>query len=180
MSTNGNGHSNGNGNGHKHNFDYTVPLPRTGWTVSATSQQPIDPARYILDGDGLTMWQTRYTGKVPKFPHSITINMHARHAVTGLAYLPRQDGNPNGNIGRYSISVSTDGRHWGRPVATGRWADDQTQKYATFRKRSARFVRLTALSEAGNRGPWTSAAEINVMGVAPSKAAGGKCIAQKN
>jgi len=149
-------------------------LPRTGWTVSATSQQPIDPARYILDGDGLTMWQTRYTGKVPKFPHSITINMHAKHVVTGLAYLPRQDGNPNGDIGRYSISVSTDGRHWGRPVAHGRWADDQTQKYATFRKRSARFVRLTALSEAGNRGPWTSAAEINVMGVAPSKAAGGK------
>ncbi len=120
------------------------------------------------------MWQTAYTGTVPPLPHSITINMHATHVVTGLSYLPRQDGNPNGNIGRYSIFVSTDGVHWGRPVATGRWADDQTQKYAIFSRRSARFVRLTALTEAGNRGPWTSAAEINILGVAPSAAAGGK------
>ena len=149
-------------------------LARTGWTASAGSQDPTDVARNVLDGDGLTIWSTAYTGTVPPLPHSITINMHARHVVTGLAYLPRQDGNPNGNIGRYSVFVSTDGVHWGRPVATGRWADDQTQKYAVFSRRSARFVRLTALTEAGHRGPWTSAAEINVLGVAPSAAAGGK------
>ena len=32
------------------------------------------------------------------------------------------------------------------------------------RPRIARYVRLTALTEAGNRGPWSSAAEINVLG----------------
>ena len=29
---------------------------------------------------------------------------------------------------------------------------------------SARYVRLTATTEAGNRGPWSSAAEINLLG----------------
>jgi galactose oxidase len=149
-------------------------LPRTGWTASADSEDTTEVASNVLDGDGLTMWQTAYTGTVPPLPHTITIDMQTRHVVTGLAYLPRQDGNPNGNIGRYSVSVSTDGVHWGAAVATGTWADDQTQKYAIFSPRSARFVRLTALTEAGNRGPWTSAAEINIMGVAPSRAVGGQ------
>jgi galactose oxidase len=94
--------------------------------------------------------------------------------VTGLAYLPRQDSSLDGNIGKYSISVSSDGVNWGSPVATGTWADDQTQKFATFAATSARFVKLTALTEAGNMGPWSSAAEINILGVAPSVGVGGK------
>lgn len=150
-------------------------LPRAGWTVSADSQAVGDgAARNILDGDGLTIWQTAYTGNVPPLPHYITIDMHSTHLVSGLAYLPRQDGNLNGTIGRYSISVSSNGRSWGKPVAGGTWADDATEKYAVFKPRSAEFVRLTALTEAGNRGPWTAAAEINILGVAPGPATGGE------
>ncbi len=150
-------------------------MPRTGWTASADSSEPGEGPSNVLDGDGLTMWQTRYTGTtLPPYPHHITIDMHAVHVVTGLAYLPRQDGNLNGTIGRYSVSVSMDGVHWGSPVASGTWADDATQKYAVFAPRKAKFVRLTALTEAGNRGPWASAAEINVLGQAPSVAVGGK------
>jgi galactose oxidase len=150
-------------------------LPRTGWTVSADSKQPGEGASNVLDGDALTMWHTRYTGSnIPSYPHSFTINMHGLHVVTGLAYLPRQDGNLNGTIGRYSVSVSIDGIHWRSPVAEGTWADDATQKYAAFAPRKARSVRLTALTEAGNRGPWTSAAEINILGQAPSAGVGGR------
>ena len=149
-------------------------LPRTGWTVSADSQAKSFPAGYVLDGDGLTIWSTPFAGKVPRLPHHITIDMHATHTVSGLAYLPRQDGNSNGNIGQYSISLSSNGRTWSKPVATGKWADDAVQKYAVFKPRKARYVRLTALTEAGHRGPWTSAAEINILGVAPSVGIGGK------
>jgi galactose oxidase len=151
------------------------PLPRTGWTATADSSEAGQGPREVLDGDGLTMWQTAWTGDdIPPYPHWIAIDMHATHVVTGLAYLPRQDGNPNGTIGRYSISVSMNGVNWSAPVASGRWADDATQKYAVFAARKARYVRLTALSEAGNRGPWASAAEINILGQAPSVAVGGK------
>jgi len=58
--------------------------------------------------------------------------MHARHNVSGLTYLPRQDGVFNGNIGRYSISVSLDGTHWGTPVATGTWADDNLLRQVVY------------------------------------------------
>ena len=149
-------------------------LPRTGWTVSADSEASAKyTAANVLDGDGLTMWHTAFTGTVPPLPHSITIDMHSTQLVSGLSYMPRQDTSMNGTIGQYAIYVSSDGTNWGSPVATGTWADDRTTKDAAFPPVSARFVRLTALTEAGNRGPWTSAAEINIHGPAPTAAAGG-------
>jgi galactose oxidase len=150
-------------------------LPRTGWTVSADSQESaVYAAGNVLDGNGTTIWHTPFSGTVPPLPHSITIDMHKTQLASGLAYLPRQDASLNGTIGKYSVYVSSDGSTWGSPVASGTWADDQTQKYAVFAPRSARYVRLTALSEAGNRGQWSSAAEINVLGEAPAPAVGGK------
>ena len=68
----------------------------------------------------------------------------------------------NGRIGQYRIETSTNATTW-TIVATGRWADDAATKRATFAPVSARYVRLTGLTEAGNRGPWTSAAEINLL-----------------
>jgi galactose oxidase len=149
-------------------------LPHTGWTVSADSEQSAAYAPgNVLDGDGLTLWSTPFTGTVPPLPHSITIDMQGTQLVSGLSYMPRQGTSLNGTIGQYAIYVSSDGTNWGSPVATGTWADDHTTKYAAFPETSARFVRLTALTEAGNRGPWTSAAEINLHGPAPSVAVGG-------
>lgn len=149
-------------------------LPRTGWTVTGVSQaSPAYVASNVLDGDALTIWHTPYTGTIPPLPHSITIDMHVTQAVSGLSYLPRQDSSLNGTIGKYSVSISTDGTTWGSAVAAGVWANDHTQKYAVFSTRSARFVRLTALTESGNRGQWTSAAEINIHGNAPTTGAGG-------
>ena len=85
---------------------------------------------------------------------------------------PRQDGNQNGNITQYAVYVSSNGTTWGSPVATGTWANDTTQKYAVFTPVSARYVRIMALATIGS--PATSAAEVNVMGVAPTAGAGGR------
>jgi galactose oxidase len=94
--------------------------------------------------------------------------MHASHTVTGLSYLPRPQGaagtgSENGRIGQYKIETSTDGTTW-TTAATGTWPDDATAKTATFAGTTAEFVRLDALTEAGNRGPWSSAAELNLTG----------------
>src|SRR5947199_4996522 len=86
--------------------------------------------------------------------------------VDGLTYLPRQDNYQNGNIGEHQIFVSTDNVNF-HLVAFGTWLDDQSEKSADFETISARWVRIVALTEAGNRGPWTSAAEIKVY-AAPS------------
>jgi galactose oxidase len=149
-------------------------LPRADWTASASSQQSgAYSAGNVLDGNGTTFWHSMYSPANAPLPHSITIDMKSAHLISGLSYLPRQDSSLNGTIGSYAIYVSIDGRTWGSPVASGKWADGHAPKYSTFSSKSARFVRLTALTEAGNRGPWTSAAEINVHGAAPASSAGG-------
>jgi galactose oxidase len=90
-------------------------------------------------------------------------------SVNGLTYLPRQATSSNGNIACYAISVRTDGAAWNGPVTTGMWGDDKLRKDAVFAAVSARYVRLAAMPEAGNRGSWSSAAEIDLIGgaVAP-------------
>jgi galactose oxidase len=149
-------------------------LPRTAWTVSADSQASgTYAASNVLDGNALTIWHTPYTGTIPPLPHTITIDMHGTETVSGLSYLPRQDSSLNGTIGKYSISISGDGNTWSSPIASGTLANDKTPKYVVFSAISTRFVRLTAITESGGRGQWSSAAEINLHGKAPAAAVGG-------
>jgi galactose oxidase len=151
-----------------------APLPRTGWTVTADSQETAlgnDAATNAIDGDPATFWHTRWSTSVDAMPHTLTIDMHATDTVAGLTYLPRAAGpGGDGTVGQYAINLSTDGVHWGGPVSTGTFADDAALKTAAFAAAAARYVRLTALTEAGGRGQWTSAAEINLLGgaVAPA------------
>ncbi|OJF14165.1 discoidin domain-containing protein [Couchioplanes caeruleus] len=143
-------------------------LARTGWTVSADSQETAaenGAAANVLDGNTATMWHTAWsTAPAAPLPHQITVDTKATHLISGLSYLPRQGGGRNGTIGQYRVETSTDGATWGAAAATGRFADVSTAQTVTFDPRIARYVRLTALTEAGNRGPWSSAAELNLLG----------------
>jgi galactose oxidase len=127
-----------------------APLSSSGWTAVASDQQSGYPASNAIDGNPATFWHSKFSPTAVPLPHSITIDMHATNYVSELTYLPRQDTPSNGNIGRYSISVSMDGIHWAAPVATGTWADDKSRKTAVFGSVSVRYVRLTAFTEAGN------------------------------
>jgi galactose oxidase len=77
-----------------------------------------------------------------------------------------QDGVANGRIGKYEVYVSADGASWpAEPIAAGTFADSAAAKTVTFTAKTGAAVRLTALTEAGNRGPWSAGAEVNVIGV---------------
>jgi galactose oxidase len=82
--------------------------------------------------------------------------------VNGFDYLPRQDEPNHGNIGQHEILVSTDNVNFER-VAYGTWLDDKTHKIVAFEPRPAQYVRLVAITEAGNRAGWASAAELRVF-----------------
>jgi galactose oxidase len=140
-------------------------LPRTYWTVTADSQEAGYTAAAAIDGNPASFWHTRWSGTPAPLPHTLTIDMHDTVTVAALSYQPRPAATGrNGNIGQYRIQVSTDGTTWGNPVATGQFADDSATKVVSFPSRSARYVRLTALTEAGGRGPWSNAAEVNLLG----------------
>ncbi|MBC6446997.1 discoidin domain-containing protein [Actinokineospora xionganensis] len=133
-------------------------LARDGWTVKATSERPDARASNVLDGDPSTIWHSAADSQ-----HSITIDMRRTQRVSGLAYTPRPDGG-NGAIGRYEVRLSTDGETWSDPVSKGVALDDASVKTMSFAVSGARFVRLTSLAEAGDRGPWASAAELTLFG----------------
>lgn len=135
-------------------------LPRDGWVATASSEET--GAAQVLDGDRATIWHSRWR-TATTLPQWLTIDLRTPQRVSGLVYTPRSD-HRNGRIGRYEIHLSSDGNAWGAPTVTGTLADDETVKTISFAVTSARYVRLTALSEAGERGPWASAAEIDLLG----------------
>ncbi|MGE5830277.1 MAG: discoidin domain-containing protein [Micromonosporaceae bacterium] len=147
-------------------FAGLAPMPTTGWTVVADSQELVaanGAAVNVLDGDPGTFWHTQYKPTATPLPHWIVIDMKASTTIGGLTYLPRPPGSRNGNVGQYRVHVSADGVSWGSAVASGTFADDGSLKTVRFGPLTARFVRLTAVTEAGNRGSWTSAAELNLL-----------------
>lgn len=142
------------------------PIPQAGWQVvyvdSQETQREFGWAENAIDGNIWTIWHTDWSTTSPAPPHEIQIDLGASYEVAGLAYLPRQDG-INGTISQYEIYTSLDGASWGSPAAEGSWAANNDEKVVEFSARTARFVRLRALAEI-NGNPWTSAAEINVLG----------------
>lgn len=136
------------------------PLSRTSWTATCDSYQPgFECSNAITDTGGI--WHTEYDPINVPLPHTITIDMKSTFSINTLRYQPRQDGSFNGNIGQYQVLTSNDGTNFGT-VASGTWVDDSSEKTAAFSTIAARYVRLRALTEAGNRGPWTSAGAINI------------------
>ena len=74
------------------------------------------------------------------------------------------------------VYTSADGASWpAQPTATGTFED--TAELKTFvlpgGAKTARGFRLRALTEAGGRGPWSSGAELNVLGTYVAGGGGG-------
>jgi hypothetical protein len=135
-------------------------IPHSEMTASATSAQGADyAAGKAIDDNPVTMWHTQWDPR-DFLPQSLTLDLARAHDTTGLTYLPRQDGNTNGIITRYTIELSADGVTW-TPAASGTWVRDQASKTVTWPGTSARYLRLTA-EEAG--GGYGSAAEVDVYG----------------
>ena len=168
----------GEGISHTTTFSLTVtPIPvtvidRSGWRVLYVDSQETgcinEPATSAIDGNPASMWHTEWCKSAPPTPHEIQIDLGANYIINGFQYLPRQDQYSNGNIANYEFYVGTDGANWGTPVSTGTLitsVSDKTQKQVTFTGVTGRYVRLRALTEVSG-GPWTSVAELNVLGSA--------------
>ncbi|KAL8703515.1 MAG: hypothetical protein Q9201_003300 [Fulgogasparrea decipioides] len=134
-------------------------IPRDGWTVTCDSSQAGNDCSNALDGSADTFW---LSDSVASLPQSIVVDMKTTHIVGNITLLPRQDGSSNGNIGQHQIFLSEDGTNWGSPVAIGTYFDRSQLQTTIFTPGSARYVKITSLSEAGNRGSFMSIAEVNV------------------
>jgi phospholipase C len=118
-------------------------------------------ATNAVDGRPTTIWHTKWSES--PLPHEIQLDLGSLRTVTGLRYLPRQDSNANGRIGTYELHTSTTATTW-TLAATGTLPDNPELKTIPTWPTQTRYLKLIALSEAGNRGPWTSAAELTALG----------------
>ena len=120
----------------------TPKLPRDGWVVTASSEETIkedNRAANAIDGDPQSLWHTTWGLTLP--PHYLRIELPRAAMVSGLSYLPRQDGGVNGIVTSYEIETSMDGELW-TAAGTGDWPADAAEKYAALPLGEVRFVRV--------------------------------------
>ncbi len=142
-------------------------LDSSRWKVTASSEESgtYDAAKAI-DGDPQTFWHTQWSGNAPKHPHTLTIQMEAKHTLTGFAYLPRQDKRvPDSMVEQWKVETSTDGKNW--TVAAegefGNLLNDPSKRKVDFAKAiQAKFFRFTSLRGAQDK-PYAGAAEIELF-----------------
>ncbi len=139
-------------------------LQPEGWTATASDQLGRHPASAVLDSDPSTYWSSQPSSPTAALPQWISIDMRGAQIVSGLTYQPRLSAQPDGAIGRFEVSVSTDGVHF-VAVASGTWADTAATKQVGINPVNTRFVRLTALSFAAGSGSFVTAAGISLEGV---------------
>ena len=137
----------------------SIPLS----VVFASSQESGEgDASHLTDGDPSTYWHTMYSVTVANYPHWVDFDCGGVKTIKGFTYLPRQDSN-NGNIKKYSIQVSNDGKTWGKAVVEGEFENNRKEKTVLLTTPvKARFVRLTALSEQSGQ-DFATGAEFKVL-----------------
>jgi hypothetical protein len=137
-------------------------LQKLGAKAWADSQQQGYEAERAIDGNPDTMWHTAWEPELIDPPHWLTIDLGKSVTLAGVTCLPRS-GQDNGRIGAYEIYVSDDPDHWGQPIATGHWKNDDAPKTVRCDPPvSGRYIKLVALREINGRS-WSSLAEFDVM-----------------
>jgi hypothetical protein len=155
-------------------IEVTVSVPNSGailqndWSLVYVDSEELDAtengaATNAFDNDDTTFWHTEWYLSHPAHPHEIQIDLGGSYYVDGFRYLPRQDGTPNGSIAQYEFYVSDSSSEWGTVVASGTFPSSTAQQEVRFTARAGRYIRLRALSDVTG-GPWTSMAEIDVLG----------------
>ena len=157
-------------------------IPQTNWTLLYVDSEELvgayKPAVYTFYGDSSTIWHTEWYESDPPHPHEIQIDLGNTYNISGIRYLPKQDGTLNGIISDYEFYISnsisgysdTTGytQGWGAAIASGTFAADNTEKVLLFTPKKGSFIRLIALSEVDNN-PWTTIAELNLLGTLASE-----------
>lgn len=148
-------------------------VPRAAWRLKYVDSEETGAysATHSFDGDPNTFWHTRWSSSKPAPPpHQIQIDLGEKHYVRGFQYLPRQDGNTVGTINGFKFYVSLDGKNWGNPVASGKFAKGTREKRVFGKPKLGRYIKLVGVSEQNGYSD-CSVAELNVIeGPIPNRA----------
>ena len=134
------------------------------WTSITGAEAPGggNAASNLVDGNPNTMWHTMYSVTVAQYPHWVEFDSGEVKTIKGCSYTPRQGGN-NGDVKKYTIHVSLDGKKWGKPIHKGKFKRSKKEQRIIFSKPvKARFVRFTAISSQNGQ-DFASGAEFSLF-----------------
>ena len=144
-------------------YAFSMYVKKSTWKlVSVDSYHGGNEATKAFDGDNSTYWHTDWGTNEPTCPHTLIVDMVKTYQIKAFTYLARQDGQSNGMVKAYEVYLSTDGKSWGNPVASGEFKNTTALQVATFAKSTAgRYLKFVAKSEVNGKA-WSSAAEIGI------------------
>ena len=84
-------------------------LPRENWKIlyadSEDSEQENHTADKLIDLQESTFWST---AQGDKFPHSVVIDMGAKHNICGIEYLPRMENGAPASVKSFKVFVKSE------------------------------------------------------------------------
>ena len=137
----------------------STTLPRTGWTVTASSSSPDDPVANMLDGDPATRWSSG-AGQQPGDHVDVDLGSEQRFTQVVLDATGSPGDSPQG----YRLEVSDDGSAWST-VARGGGTGGET--VIALPPTTARYLRIVSTASSGS---WWSIHELNLRTSAPADA----------
>ena len=130
--------------------------------VVYTDSDEDNSMKLAVDGNINTYWRTVHNQfYLAPYPHEIQMSLHKEAKVKGIRYTPRQD-SAEGRIAEYEVYLSRDGKEWGKAVCTGVFTNSKEMQTVEFAPRSARYVKLLALS-AVDGGKQATVAELEIL-----------------
>lgn len=142
-------------------------LDQSNWSLIKANSEDVygnNLAIHAFDNKSYTFWHTEWKDNQPEHPHEIQINLGDTARIYGFQYLPRQDGNVNGNIAEYQFYTSNDSLNWGEPITSGTFAEGSSAQTVELGDTiTCKYIRLVALSEI-NEKEVSNVAELNLLG----------------
>lgn len=134
--------------------DYTK-VDSSNFTVSTDNENPQagneGPITYAFDNNEVTFWHSNYS-PYQALPATVEIDMKEVHTINQFDYLPRQDGNTNGQITKYELYIKENAADEYQKVSEGELAANASLKKITFDAANARYIKFVALEGTGNDG----------------------------
>jgi len=131
----------------------STPLPRTGWTASATASNGGDVPVNALDGSAATRWSSGFAQSAGAA--SYTLDMQSAKVFDHLTLDSGSD-----YARSFQVFVSNDPNNWGTAVASGTGTTATTT--VNFAQQNARYIQIRQAVSAGT-GSWWSIYELNVF-----------------
>lgn len=134
--------------------DYTK-VDSSNFTVSTDNENPQagneGSITYAFDNNEVTFWHSNYS-PYQALPATVEIDMKEVHTINQFDYLPRQDGNTNGQITKYELYIKENAADEYQKVSEGELAANASLKKITFDAANARYIKFVALEGTGNGG----------------------------